>query len=710
MSNIIDKIQVSGVTYDIQGSGGGGITIDPTLDSGSTNPVANSAITTALDAKVNVADNEVSGLTIAETAFYGVRYDYGRITDLYVKLANENTTGNGTFYLYYHTSSSSNSWFGVSWVGIEGVLTSATVTNSSAVTATLEDGICHLSFDEGYSFSYIWKDYTETFDFWFYTDYNGGQSARVIEGSVSQAISDSYKEIKNVLVAKVNVADNAVPTKTIMYAYDAGDTSDKYPYNNGLRINQFFVSYSRSSSRAYANAWGYLRITNNGSPTNQINLIVNASNYQITSVVSTSDDFTYALEGGKVNITLPDGYYVLSFSQSPNFQISYGKYTIYGGQSANALQNTDDVIQNIYNEVPKRFLTGGSISSDSNYLYTNLYDNNGSGNSSTIPLGTSIKGEGNRLDVYFNGQTIHQKILNTGNGNYCNVPNPPAWNYTDDLDEVIIHFNSGYTGSNTSYTIQVQTIEPNTNTHNDNLYYDVANHTLDASSANFVTATTVGDDYTYLIKPKQEYSSYKIARIRENNWCNICGIDNQWKEEYIITGVTTPSYSYQAQEIIDDLYSKVGSGITSGEVQTMIDESVSGKVDTSVYTAYTAATDTALASKQTTLTAGTNITIVDNVISATGGGSVTVDTELDSGSTNPVQNKVIYNKIDEVEQVTAAALNNINDRLSEDEEVTAAGLNALNDNFGGLKLVKLTEAEYNALATKDSSTLYIIVN
>ena len=93
-----------------------------------------------------------------------------------------------------------------------------------------------------------------------------------------------------------------------------------------------------------------------------------------------------------------------------------------------------------------------------------------------------------------------------------------------------------------------------------------------------------------------------------------------------------------------------------------------------------------------------------------GGSSITVDTALDSGSTNPVENRVIYNKIDEVEEVTAAALNNINDRLSEDEEVTAAGLNALNDNFGGLKLVKLSQAEYNALATKDSSTLYIIVN
>jgi hypothetical protein len=38
------------------------------------------------------------------------------------------------------------------------------------------------------------------------------------------------------------------------------------------------------------------------------------------------------------------------------------------------------------------------------------------------------------------------------------------------------------------------------------------------------------------------------------------------------------------------------------------------------------------------------------------------------------------------------------------------GVVDLSSELGGLKLVKLSEAEYNALATKDSSTLYIIVN
>lgn len=46
------------------------------------------------------------------------------------------------------------------------------------------------------------------------------------------------------------------------------------------------------------------------------------------------------------------------------------------------------------------------------------------------------------------------------------------------------------------------------------------------------------------------------------------------------------------------------------------------------------------------LSAGTNITIVDNVISAEGGGSITIDPSLDSGSTNAVANSAITNGFD----------------------------------------------------------------
>lgn len=45
---------------------------------------------------------------------------------------------------------------------------------------------------------------------------------------------------------------------------------------------------------------------------------------------------------------------------------------------------------------------------------------------------------------------------------------------------------------------------------------------------------------------------------------------------------------------------------------------------------------------------------------------------------------------------------------STDSQVPSA--KAVYDQLGGLKLVKLTQSEYNALQTKDASTLYIIVN
>lgn len=81
--------------------------------------------------------------------------------------------------------------------------------------------------------------------------------------------------------------------------------------------------------------------------------------------------------------------------------------------------------------------------------------------------------------------------------------------------------------------------------------------------------------------------------------------------------------------------------ITSGDAQTQIDEAVSGKVDTSTFETYSGSVETALSGKQNTLSAGTNITISGNVISATGGGGGTVDPSLDSGSTNPVANSAI---------------------------------------------------------------------
>ena len=146
-----------------------------------------------------------------------------------------------------------------------------------------------------------------------------------------------------------------------------------------------------------------------------------------------------------------------------------------------------------------------------------------------------------------------------------------------------------------------------------------------------------------------------------------------------------------------------GGGITSGEVQTMIDQSISGKQDT--------------------LSAGTGIDITDNVISATGGGGgMTEDDELllSTALTDLNDRKIDASEVKSNYQKKGdyVTTNTLNTRLAEYEtaldeqnveEVTAYALNDLNERFGGLKIVKITESEYEALTTKDENTLYVVV-
>lgn len=96
-----------------------------------------------------------------------------------------------------------------------------------------------------------------------------------------------------------------------------------------------------------------------------------------------------------------------------------------------------------------------------------------------------------------------------------------------------------------------------------------------------------------------------------------------------------------------------------------IDASLSGKTDTSAFTAHTADTTIHVTSsdketwngKQNALTPGTGIQISGDVISVTGA-PLTMDDHLDSGSTNPVMNSAITVAID-AKQATLVSGTNI---------------------------------------------------
>lgn len=119
-------------------------------------------------------------------------------------------------------------------------------------------------------------------------------------------------------------------------------------------------------------------------------------------------------------------------------------------------------------------------------------------------------------------------------------------------------------------------------------------------------------------------------------------------------------------EALNDLNSRINT--VSGDV--------ANKVDTSVYNTYTANTQTAINAK--------------------------------ANSADVYNKSEVYTKAEVDEAISEIDLSEIENRITEDEEVTSAGLNALNDKFGGLKLMKITQAAYDALTVKDNNTLYII--
>lgn len=69
----------------------------------------------------------------------------------------------------------------------------------------------------------------------------------------------------------------------------------------------------------------------------------------------------------------------------------------------------------------------------------------------------------------------------------------------------------------------------------------------------------------------------------------------------------------------------------------------------------------------------------------------------------------------DVQSMIESALTPISETIEDNEEVTAQALNELNDavsanttSLGGLSLVKLTESEYQSLSVKDPDTLYVV--
>ena len=103
-------------------------------------------------------------------------------------------------------------------------------------------------------------------------------------------------------------------------------------------------------------------------------------------------------------------------------------------------------------------------------------------------------------------------------------------------------------------------------------------------------------------------------------------------------------------------------------------------------------------SKQDALVAGSGISIANNVISVTGGSSITVDSAIDSASTNPVENRVIADALDDKADVsttyTKTEVDNIINNITSTQ----------------VSIWCNTQAAYDALTEIDPNVLYLVID
>ena len=130
--------------------------------------------------------------------------------------------------------------------------------------------------------------------------------------------------------------------------------------------------------------------------------------------------------------------------------------------------------------------------------------------------------------------------------------------------------------------------------------------------------------------------------IEDSEATKVVNVTQAEYDALVQAGTVDPTALYN---ITDATAVDISQYWNSAETQSAITQATSGKADT---TAVTESISQAVSGKQDTLSAGTNITIVDNVISAEGGGSVTIDPSLDTGSTNAVANSAITTAINAV--------------------------------------------------------------
>ena len=362
--------------------------------------------------------------------------------------------------------------------------------------------------------------------------YSAGTGISIIDnvisttgGGGSEATVSALTCYKDAIPSNINYSEGAITTFYLKYSGSGGLGSTNFSftvYNNGL------------DEYKYINA-----IFNNG---------------VFTDVTSSDSASTATIENGYIKVVLTSGYSFKSYS-SAYFCTPFLIEQYSSGTTSDVMVNTVyDAICRLsdknLNNVVKR--VDSHIGDGRLYLYNQ--GTLGEINTSVEIASSTINTDGGKLNVHFSGDTSHDIALNTGSGNYCELFS--VWEYSKGKDDIEMTINSAYTGDYTMTTFSISFVDTNNNTTYFEFEYNITANTISTPSGYATYGTivdTLSTDYKVKFLPN---SGYKIASFRSNS-CLIVGVDNPHPNDYITNLVTTTSYDYNGQEVIDDLYSKI---------------------------------------------------------------------------------------------------------------------------------------------------------
>ena len=336
----------------------------------------------------------------------------------------------------------------------------------------------------------------------------------------------------------------AEPTVSALTCYKDAIPSN-INYSEGS-ITTFYLKYSGSGG------WGVtsfsFTVYNNG--VDEYKTIYANYNDGVFTAITTSDSaYTATIENGYIKVVLTSGCSFKSYSSSyyctPFLIEQYSS-----GTTSDVMVNTVyDTICRLsdknLNNVIKR--VDGHIGDGRLYLYNQ--GTLGDINSSTEIASSTINTDGGKLNVHFSGDTSHDAVLNAGSGNYCELFS--VWEYSKGKDDIEMTINSAYTGDYTMTPFSISFVDTNNNTTYFEFEYNITANTISTPSGYATYGTivdTLSTDYKVKFLPN---SGYKIASFRSNS-CLIVGVDNTHPNDYITNLVTTTSYDYNGQEVIDD--------------------------------------------------------------------------------------------------------------------------------------------------------------